>query len=40
MILENGTIRTLDAALPTARALAIAAEICIYTNNNVTIETL
>ena len=26
MILENGTVRTMDAALPTARALAIAGE--------------
>src|SRR3989440_6663517 len=26
MILENGTVRTLDAALPTARALAIAGD--------------
>ena len=26
MILEGGTIRTMDAALPTARALAIAGE--------------
>ena len=26
MILENGTIRTLDASLPTAAALAIAGE--------------
>jgi predicted amidohydrolase YtcJ len=26
MILENGTVRTLDASLPTARALAIAGE--------------